>query len=77
MVQFIGLDVHRKETVARIYHPMTQEERYQTIPAQEDQLAAFLKNQPLPGASVFIVSKTSSFLLWRFGVDSPTKDLPT
>ncbi len=56
MVQFIGLDVHRKETVACIYNPQTQEERYHTIPTREDQLAAFLQNQPWPSRVAFEVT---------------------
>ena len=56
MIQFIGLDVHRKMTVACIYNPRTKEERYQTIATDEDQLATFLKDQPTTSRVAFEVN---------------------
>ncbi len=46
MVQFIGMDVHRKHTVACIYDPASGSARYETLPTDEDRLAEFVKSQP-------------------------------
>lgn len=46
MVQFIGMDVHRKNTVACIYDPASRSARYETLPTDEDRLAEFVEAQP-------------------------------
>ena len=46
MVQFIGFDVHSKETVACVYNPTDQSRRYEVLTTTEDDLASFLRSQP-------------------------------
>lgn len=56
MVQFIGFDVHSKQTVACVYNPADQTERYEVLPTDEEALAAFLRSQPVKSRLAFEVN---------------------
>ena len=46
MSHCIGFDVHSKQTVACVYNPVDQSERYAVLPTDEKELAAFIQSQP-------------------------------
>lgn len=56
MAQFIGMDIHRQQTVACIYDPVRRTEQYAVLATKEEELVAFLKRQPGPCRVAFEVN---------------------